>query len=108
MLIVFKGLKPELYHSRKKREPRNPVPPFFSGKTRKILKIRKNAPKVKFFEQFRKVPKYSDKFGKILVRPKKGGEKRERGPHLILVQNSGKILKIQKNTLKIQENTDDT
>ena len=38
-----------------------------------------------FFKQFRKLPKYSEKSEKILVTPKKG-------PHLILVQNSGKIL----------------
>ena len=50
------------------------------AKSGKILKIRKNTPKIRVLKFFGKVPK---------LRP----EKKEKGPHLILVQKSGKILK---------------
>ena len=74
-------------HSQKKNG--NPVPAFFRATLRKILKILKNTRKVIFFEQFGKVTKYSDKFGKIHVRP-------EKSPHLILVKKQENYSKLGK------------
>ena len=63
----------------KTREPQNPVPTFFRAKSGKILKIQKNTPKFRFLES-----------GKSIV------ETKTKGPYLILVRKSGKILKIRK------------
>ena len=71
-----KGKKPAACIVGKKQEPRNPVPAFFWAKLGKMLKIRKNTPKVKFFEQFGKVSKYFETFGKLLVTPKKRKRKK--------------------------------
>ena len=56
-----------------------------AGKVKKNRKNRKNS------------EKYFQKFGKILVRPKK------KGPHSNLGKKFGKILKIRKNTSKNSE-----
>merc|ERR1712101_28990 len=105
--MLFSGI-PHL-HSRKKRDPRIQDPVIFSGKIRKNseknLKIRKNR---------KNSEKYFQKFGKILVRPKKKKKKKKKRSSLKFggkirknTENSekyfekfGKILKIRKKTRK--------
>ena len=78
----------------KKRNPRTLDPALFLGKTWK------NTPEVKLVEKFQNILKNSQKIRKISVRHK---EEENKDLHLVLAEESGKILNIKKNTLENSE-----